>query len=234
MLEEALKEGYVDPEDVPRCTFYLAQSYRDSQKREESFKNYLKRAEMDGFDQEAYMSLLHLAGDYQELEAVKNKEISEKTVELVKLDYFIRAHEKCPHRREAIRGIYNYYNKEKQYKMCWRLVRDDILNHPNISPYDLVPSSSDYSFLFNEDMAILAHNAKDSASFKILIERALADPELQKPENKTHLDRIVSHKKWFPPEEQKPVPAMTVAHPSNALAMMKGKSYQEILSSFGK
>lgn len=236
MLEEALKEGYVDPDEVPRCTFYLAQSYRDAQKREESFKNYQKRAEMEeGFDQEAYMSLIHLAGDYQELEAVKNKEVSEKTVELVRLDYYMKAHEKCPHRREAIRGIYDYYNPRKQFKMCWRLIKDDILNYPNISPYDLVPSSSDYNFLFNENMALLAYNAKDLTSMKILVERALTDPDIQKPENKNHYDRIVSHRKWYPAETAPNAGSTNQPlHPTNAAAMMKGKSYQQILSSFGK
>lgn len=233
MLEEAIKEGYIDPDDVPRCTFYLAQSFRDSRKREESIKCYEQRAAMkEGFDQEAYISLLHIAYDYGDLEVVKNKDLGERSIELIKLDYFMRAHEKCPHRREAIKGIYDYYNKHKQYVMCWRLIKDDILKYDKISPYDLVAHSADYGFLFNENMALLAHNAKDLVSFKILVERALTDPDLQLPENKTHYDRILSHRKWYPPEDTTTTPAPI--HPSAAALAMKGKSYHEILSSFGK
>ena len=52
-LEKALKE---EPDNV-RYQFYLAQSYFDSQQYEKSLEAYAKRAEMGGWEEEAYYSL---------------------------------------------------------------------------------------------------------------------------------------------------------------------------------
>jgi glycosyltransferase involved in cell wall biosynthesis len=56
-LEEAMKE---EP-DNSRYQFYLAQSYFDSQQFEKSLEAYQKRAEMGGWEEEAYYSLYRVA-----------------------------------------------------------------------------------------------------------------------------------------------------------------------------
>lgn len=57
LLELALKEA---PND-PRTLFYLAQSYLDAKNYPKSLENYQKRVEVGGWDQEIFISLLHIA-----------------------------------------------------------------------------------------------------------------------------------------------------------------------------
>ncbi len=57
ILEEALKE---DPTNS-RYVFYLAQSYRDAGDYASSLRNYEKRAQMGGWDQEVFYSKLQIA-----------------------------------------------------------------------------------------------------------------------------------------------------------------------------
>ena len=56
MLVKALED---EPENV-RYQFYLAQSYFDSQQYEKSLEAYTKRAEMGGWEEEAYYSLYRI------------------------------------------------------------------------------------------------------------------------------------------------------------------------------
>jgi len=57
MLEEALEEN----PDNRRYTFYLAQSYRDARQPLKAIELYQKRAQMGGWDQEIFWSLLEVA-----------------------------------------------------------------------------------------------------------------------------------------------------------------------------
>jgi len=49
-----------DKPDRPRITFYLAQSYRDSNFHKQSFENYERRYNMGGFHGELYCSLMNM------------------------------------------------------------------------------------------------------------------------------------------------------------------------------
>ena len=57
LLEQALKK---EPKNS-RYQFYLAQSYRDAQMLDEAIKNYEKRIEMGGWDQEVFWSKYQIA-----------------------------------------------------------------------------------------------------------------------------------------------------------------------------
>lgn len=57
MLEKALEE---DPNNT-RNVFYLAQSYRDAQMPELALKNYKRRVELGGWDEEVFWSLYQIA-----------------------------------------------------------------------------------------------------------------------------------------------------------------------------
>ena len=88
ILEDALEE---EP-DNQRYQFYLGQSYFDSQQFEKSAEAYQKRAEMGGWPEECYFSLLRVAMCW----ALLNKpmeEIQEK---------FLLAHSSRPTRAEAL------------------------------------------------------------------------------------------------------------------------------------
>ena len=64
ILARAL-ETETDPFLVARYTFYLAQSYRDSGRHQESLDAYLKRAEMGYWQEEVYFSLLEAGAGWR-------------------------------------------------------------------------------------------------------------------------------------------------------------------------
>lgn len=66
LLERTL-QAETDPFLISRYTFYLAQSYRDCGERRKALENYLKRAELGYWHEEAYVSLLE-AGKLMEVE----------------------------------------------------------------------------------------------------------------------------------------------------------------------
>lgn len=57
LLESALKK---EPDD-PRTLFYLAQSYMDAGNYAKALENYRRRTKVGGWDQEIFISLLHIA-----------------------------------------------------------------------------------------------------------------------------------------------------------------------------
>lgn len=199
ILEEALVECYIDPEDIPRCTYYLANSLKDCGKYDEAINYYQKRIDTSqGYEQEKYLSHIRIA----ELLpcASGSKFIQKKYLEMMSLEHYLKAHEIVPHRRESIKAIRKYYSGRDMKKTAWSIVGKDIINHFEPSPQDLVIDLSDYGFLFDEEAALMAFYSGDKSSFKVLIERSLSDPDINKSENVRHLNRVKSHRKWFPKE----------------------------------
>lgn len=90
-FEEALK-GTVDPQDVNRYHFYLAQSYRDSQQWQKAHDAYLKRAELGGWNEEVFYSLF---------QAGRIKEILNQSVDEIIKTYF-QAYQVAPWRAESL------------------------------------------------------------------------------------------------------------------------------------
>ena len=97
VLHEALKQES-DDFMKSRYTFYLAQSYRDCGEREKSMYWYNERAKQGFWNQEIYISLYNVA---------KIKEALEYPGDDVVQSY-LRAHEICPERIEALHGAMNY------------------------------------------------------------------------------------------------------------------------------
>ncbi len=93
LLETALATES-DPHLVSRYTFYLAQSYRDSEQLERAYDAYLRRAGQGYWVEEVYVSLLRAA----QLAARLEKPVGEQ------LDLYLRAYEAVPTRAEALHG----------------------------------------------------------------------------------------------------------------------------------
>ncbi len=97
LLEEALKTE-TDKFMISRYTFYLAQSHRDCGEKEKAIYWYNERAKQGFWNQEVYISLYQVA---------KLKESLEYPGDDVVQSY-MRAHEICPERIEALHGAMNY------------------------------------------------------------------------------------------------------------------------------
>jgi glycosyltransferase involved in cell wall biosynthesis len=96
-----LKKAIEETEDAwfkSRYTFYLAQSLRDLQKREESLEYYLKRAEMGFWNEEVFISYYNAAN--------LMKELGHPHAEIIFT--YMKGHEYCPTRGECIHGALQY------------------------------------------------------------------------------------------------------------------------------
>jgi glycosyltransferase involved in cell wall biosynthesis len=94
ILQAALEN---DPTNA-RYAFYLAQSWRDAGENEKCWAAYERRAEMDGWDEEVYVSLY---------EAAKARERLEQPEERV-IDAFLRAYDARPTRAEPLTYLAAY------------------------------------------------------------------------------------------------------------------------------
>lgn len=107
VLEEALKE---DPNNS-RYRFYLAQSYGDAGKNEESIVNYEKRVALGGWDQEVFWSLFKIA----ELK----KGLKEKHEELLKA--YNRAFQFRKTRVEPLYHIASLFREKGDFEMGYQV-----------------------------------------------------------------------------------------------------------------
>ncbi len=105
---EILKKA-LDTEKIPfliaRYTFYLAQSYRDSDEPRKAIEFYLKRTELGFWQEELYISLLSAAQLKQSL-----KDPDDEIQAL-----FDRAISVCPHRAEAHHGASSFFRQRGQH-----------------------------------------------------------------------------------------------------------------------
>ncbi|WP_255206572.1 glycosyltransferase [Mycolicibacterium sp. PAM1] len=104
--EILLAEVQRNPED-PRSIFYLAQSYFDYGDMDSAHRWYARRAEMGGFDEEVYYSLLRVA------EAMRRLGEPWPMVQ----DAYLRAWEYRPARAEALYAIARWYRTEQRYHL---------------------------------------------------------------------------------------------------------------------
>jgi glycosyltransferase involved in cell wall biosynthesis len=109
VLEAALQK---EPENR-RYVFYLAQSYRDAGDLELALKNYEKRANMGGWDQEVFWSLLEIG---------KLKDRLERPIEEV-LDSYKRAYQYRKSRVEPLYYIAQYYRSIGEYESGYKIAK---------------------------------------------------------------------------------------------------------------
>ena len=96
-----LKQAIDETEDLwfkSRYTFYLAQSLRDLQRREESLEFYLKRGEMGFWNEEVFISYVNVGNLMNELNYPPEKIIFN----------YLKGHESCPNRAECLYHLLHY------------------------------------------------------------------------------------------------------------------------------
>lgn len=101
ILEAGLKE---EPNNS-RYVFYLAQSYKDAGDYEKSLKNYEKRIEMGGWNEEVFYSMLQ--------KGILEKAL--KTSEETFLGTFAKTYHYRPTRVEPLYYLANYYREKENY-----------------------------------------------------------------------------------------------------------------------
>lgn len=112
VLEEAIKVEK-DSNLLSRYCFYLGQSYRDCNEKEKAIYWYNERVKHKGWDQEIYYSLYQIA---------KLKEVLNYKEDDI-IQSYMKAHETCPFRIEAIFGAIVYCRKSLKFNQAYILAK---------------------------------------------------------------------------------------------------------------
>ena len=105
VLEQALA-AETDSFLKSRYTFYLAQSCRDSGDRQKALGLYLARAELGGWREEVFVSLLEAARIIEHLGHPEQEVI----------DAYLKAANAAPKRAEALHGAARYCREKERYE----------------------------------------------------------------------------------------------------------------------
>lgn len=112
VLEEAIKNEK-DVSLLSRYCFYLAQSYRDCGEKEKAMHWYNERVKCAGWNEEVYYSLLQIS-KIKEFLALSEDDI---------IQSYMKAHEVCPERIEAIFGAVMFCRKNSRYQQAYILAK---------------------------------------------------------------------------------------------------------------
>jgi glycosyltransferase involved in cell wall biosynthesis len=104
-----LEDALIKEPDNARYVFYLAQSYRDSEQFDKSIENYIKRANMGGWEEEVYYSMYMVAKIKERLGA--------STDELIQL--YSRAWEYRPSRLECAFHVMRKLREQKRFLVAF-------------------------------------------------------------------------------------------------------------------
>jgi tetratricopeptide (TPR) repeat protein len=99
-----LKQGLIENPDNDRYTFYLANSYKDSNQYELAIATYKKRIQIGGWKQEVWHSYYCIGLCYKELNDMKNA-----------IYYWMEAYDYLPERIENLYEIIHYYRNNSNY-----------------------------------------------------------------------------------------------------------------------
>ncbi len=168
ILEKALQQ---EPENT-RYQFYLAQSWRDYGDLERAITHYQKRADMGGWAEEVYYSLLEIARNKQRLEHP----------EAEVMEAFIKACHYRPQRLEALYEVVKRCRINGNFHLGYQLGRAS-RNTP--MPNDvLFLDTAVYDWQFRDELSICAVYAGQAQEAAELMETLLASrltPSDQKP-----------------------------------------------------
>ena len=98
---------------VSRYTFYLAQSHLDAGEREKALAAYQERAKLGGWNQEVFISLHRAANLKADLGFGEEDVIAT----------YLRAHETCPARAEALHGASRFCRTRERFQQGYDLAR---------------------------------------------------------------------------------------------------------------
>jgi len=99
-----LKDGLEKNPNNDRYTFYLANSYKDSNQHEQAIETYKKRIELKGWEQEVWYSYYCIGLCYKSLNDMQNA-----------IFYWLEGYKVLPERIENLYEIIHYYRNNSNY-----------------------------------------------------------------------------------------------------------------------
>ncbi|MCX5922441.1 MAG: hypothetical protein NTX86_03870 [Candidatus Dependentiae bacterium] len=111
---QLLLKSYIEDRRDPRTLFYLAQTYEALDDLENAFLFYKKRSEIQGWDEENYVTTYRLARVAEMMESKDEPEIVSDAVKL-----YLKAFTMRPHRAEPLIKIAQYYRHKNNMPLAF-------------------------------------------------------------------------------------------------------------------
>ncbi len=162
VLERALAD---DPENA-RHRFYLAQSLRDAGDPQAAWRQYRRRAEMGGWAEEVYVSLLSAA---RQLEALAGAPADVART-------LLEAHNARPHRAEALVELARFHRERKEWPAAYLFARSALDAHPGDDVLFVETAAHGWRALDEFSIAAFWTGRHDES--RVACERLLASPAL--------------------------------------------------------
>jgi glycosyltransferase involved in cell wall biosynthesis len=157
-----------------RYTFYLAQSLRDLERREESLEQYLKRAEMGYWNEERFMSYYNAGHLMKQLDYSSNDIIQT----------YLKGHELVPTRLECLWAAIQHCRFKGLYQQGWMLSHEALKITRPSSGLFLEEWIYDYAIL--DEYSIVAYWSGHFEESKWACEKLLSENKIPR----YHIDRI--------------------------------------------
>jgi tetratricopeptide (TPR) repeat protein len=177
VLEKAVR----DEPGNPRYRFYLAQSYRDAGRFEDSIRVYRERSEMDGWDEERWFALFQIAV-LTEACGADAQNVREA---------YLAAYQTRPHRAEPLHKLASYHRLRNEYALAHLFAQQAAsLARPADS---LFVDESVYAWRALDELVVSAYYVGAREQGRIALERLLREQKY--PEE--HRPRIEDNRQHF-------------------------------------
>ena len=187
ILEKAFYEAEKNNNYIKiRYSFYIAQSYRDSNQKEKAIEWYKKRAEFKDWNQEVYFSYFMVGKLYNDLQQYENA-----------VYYWNLAYEADPERIETIYEIISHYRKKDQFKLALQYYNMIKNNTPDIAD-KLFIYHPIYDFLLNYEMSIICHYTKQYDQAIIIYDKLFQSKTLVNDLKINILDNYIFYISYIP------------------------------------
>lgn len=176
---KVLEAGLQEEPNNARYQFYLAQSYRDDGNFEQAIIQYQKRADMGGWSEEVFYSLLEVAHNKRRT-GVSNLEV---------IDAYLKAHLYRPQRLEALYEAIRICRQNRYFQLGYQL--GHTIKQTPLPDDVLFLSKSVYEWELLDELsicAVYASHPREAANMMETILRSPSLPEEQKPRLKSNLE----------------------------------------------
>jgi len=169
VLEEAYLEAIIKKDPIQsRYAFYTANSYKDANIFDKAIEYYRKVLDLNGWEQEKYMSCLELYELYKR-----------QGSEIQGLYYLIESTKYDKTRVECIYRLVKYYSERNMFDVAYAyysLIKTDYENHYNIFNKDLLfVRKQDYIFYLPTIMIQVACKTKNTDTLMVMYEVILTN-----------------------------------------------------------
>ena len=141
LLESALKD---DPNN-PRYVYYLAQSYRDAREYEKAIKNYEKRIQMGGWEEETW------SAQYEIAKILHFQQVQWEAVQTA----YLKAFEMRPSRAEPLFQLARHFRQNGNYELAYLYAKRGA--EIPMSKDHLFVETAVYLYMLKMEKAILAY-----------------------------------------------------------------------------